>query len=77
MEDIILNVPHITNIGIITDKDFGKLLGLFTKDVIDELYKDEVLNIKKSDKKLITKQISVICANFIREHFLDIIDNQL
>jgi Rnl2 family RNA ligase len=62
----------------ITDKDFGKILGLFSKDVYNDFVKDneEFNALDKKDQKLLKKRMNSECGNLIREHFLDIIDGE-
>ena len=69
----------ISKLGTVTDKDFGKLSGLLSKDVMEDYIKDNegVLNsLEKSDKKDVTKALGKSCAELIREHFLNIIDGE-
>ena len=60
----------------ITDKDFGKLLGMLMKDImtdfIDEYgHRFEVL--EKGEKKAITKMMQVDSANLLRTEFVKLI----
>jgi len=67
----------LSKIGNVTEKDFGKILGLFNKDVIEDYMKeyDEELNVLvKEDRKKVTNAINNKSANLIRPNFLNIID---
>jgi len=67
----------ISKIGTVTDKDFGKLSGLFTQDVIKEFRKDheEKLNtVDKEQMKLIQNHIKTLCCEMVRTDFVNIID---
>jgi len=59
----------ISRVGPIGDKDFGKLLGEFTKDVVEEYEKDH----DPLDKQT-KRQLSKECADMIRRNFVNIID---
>jgi Rnl2 family RNA ligase len=67
----------ISHIGEINNKMFGKLTGLFTKDVMDDFCKDnnslEVID--KEDRKKIQKNVSNSCADLVRKNFCNIVDN--
>jgi len=63
----------------VTQKDFGKLLGLLSKDIHEELlrdFKDEISDFDKSVKKQCSKTFGKEIANFIRPHFQNIIDGE-
>lgn len=67
----------LSKIGDITDKDFGKLLGLFTQDVLKDWRKDNEEKINAIDKdhlKLIQNHIKTLATDLIRTNFLNIID---
>jgi Rnl2 family RNA ligase len=67
----------ISKIGSITEKDFGKLNGLFNKDILEDFLKDheEKFNsLAKDSQKVLTKKMSVYTAEMIRNNFLNIID---
>ena len=68
----------LSHIGSITDKEFGKLMGLFVQDALEEFRKDndEAFNaLDKDIRKRMTKLIGQLAADTIRPHFLNIIDN--
>ncbi len=60
----------------ITDKQFGKLMGLFTQDVLEELQKDcpEMQEWPKLRLKYFHKSLIASTSVFIRKRFLNIID---
>jgi Rnl2 family RNA ligase len=67
----------ISKIGEVTQKDFGKLKGLFTKDIMEDFLKDTKFDIKlldKGEQKKWHNTLSQEVANFIRKDFLNIID---
>ena len=69
----------LTKMDTITDKCFGKLLGNFAKDVVDDFMKDyneEFLNLDEKERKYITKMPGSTGATLIRKHFSNIIDGE-
>jgi len=67
----------ISKIGEVTDKDFGKIMGMTVKDAIEEFMKDfgeEFNQLEQSERKTITKRVSKNTASIIRPNFLNIID---
>lgn len=66
----------ISKVGSIETKDFGKLLHLMSKDIIEDFIKDnEVFNtLDKKDCRLITKSINKMLAKLIRDNFVNITD---
>lgn len=65
----------ISKIGTVTEKDFGKILGLFSRDIVEDFSKDEAdfSRISKDLQKQVTKFISNEASNFIRPRFSNII----
>jgi len=67
----------LSKVGQVTDKMFGKLLGMFSQDVISDLRKDHEEKFSKFDvsqNKTINKRINMVVSTFIRDRFLNIID---
>ena len=64
----------LSHIGVIKQKDFGKVCGLFSQDVILDYLKDYESLPEKKDWKLVTKQTSMSCAMLLRSRWLDILD---
>jgi len=67
----------ISHIGEITQNMFGKLLGAFCKDIIEDMDKDNIdlfMDIEKDRMKIINKAINKNVQEFMRERFLNIID---
>lgn len=67
----------ISHIGTISQKDFGKLMGAYSKDVHDDFMKDyeaDYDNMEKPVREKIKKSVNRSCADLIRKHFLNIID---
>lgn len=70
----------LSKIGPITDKDFGKLSGLFTQDVIKDFKKDKedkFVDMDKEQLKLVQNYIKGLCIEFTRVNFLNAIDGTL
>lgn len=62
----------LSKLGEVTQKDFGKILGLFNKDILQDFAKDYGKILKELDKKeqkLINKSASTNAAKLIREYF--------
>ena len=69
----------ISHEGEITDKMFGKIAGLFIKDVMDDFkkdFEDRIQEIKKKRFNVIKRNIQIKCNELIRKHFLNIIDGE-
>lgn len=66
----------ISKVGEVSQKDFGKLLGLLSKDVMEDLAKDhpKVLNLDNVERKMVTRLLNNECGNLIRPNFSNIID---
>lgn len=66
----------ISKIGTVSDKEFGKLLGLFCKDTIEDFMKDESKfeSLDKKERKMVTSLINKEAGNLIRKNFLKIVD---
>lgn len=67
----------ISKVGEVTQKDFGKLMGLFTSDAIEDFEKDyseEFNSLEDKEQKLIKKYFGGKAAELIRKNFLNIID---
>ena len=62
----------ISKIGVVTEKDFGKILGLFSKDILEDFQKDfgEIMSeLDKKEAKLISKAVSGKAAILVRDYF--------
>src|SRR5690606_4752298 len=68
----------ISKVGEISNKDFGKLMGLFTKDMIEDFMKDNdaFLAMGKSDRAVVTKRIGQDAALLLRQNFVNILDGE-
>ena len=66
----------LSKIGDVTNKDFGKILGLFTQDALDEGKKDgsNLNELSKTDQKLVKRHVSGLCSTMLRENIVNIID---
>ena len=69
----------VSKIGEVSQKDFGKVMGLFTQDIIEDFLKDEQEffdTLEKSDRKLVTKQVGQEAAKMVRASFMNIVDGE-
>ena len=60
----------ISKIGEVTPKDFGKLLGMFNKDIIEDFTKDYLALLEDLDKKeikVINKSIGSLAMKLVKE----------
>lgn len=60
----------ISKIGEVTEKDFGKLIGLLSKDVSEEFNKDyssEFMALEKKEQKMIKKSLSKAASFLVRQ----------
>lgn len=66
----------LSKVGEVTSKDFGKVLGLLSKDVMEDFAKDnpKVLELSNVEKKMVTRLLNNECGNLIRPNFANIID---
>jgi Rnl2 family RNA ligase len=64
----------LSKIGEVQQSDFGKIAGLFTKDVIEDFIKDFDIESLGKDRKILTKQIQRECATVLRANFVNILD---
>lgn len=67
----------LSKFGLVTNKDFGKILSLLIADIIEEYLKDNpdtYNSMGKTYKKQVTKMITKMAAELIRPNFLNIID---
>lgn len=64
----------LSHIGDIQQKDFGKICGLFTKDVIADYLKEYEPLEEKKDWKVCTKHLTNTCTILLRARWLDILD---
>jgi len=59
----------ISKVGEISQKDFGKIMGMFSKDVIEDFqkdYKNDISNLKDKELKLVTKSITPKMAKLLK-----------
>lgn len=67
----------ISKIGQITDKDFGRILGLLNKDALEDFNKDfgqDFNKLEDKEQKIIKKKIGSVSSDLIRRNFINIID---
>jgi Rnl2 family RNA ligase len=64
----------ISKFGEVTQKDFGKIIGLMSKDVIADMIKDEELDplwrTDEETKQLVGKGVTTNVSAFLKEHLL-------
>lgn len=68
----------LSHIGDVNDKMFGKVAGLFMKDVIDDASKDfteDIALMSKSDFKVVQKNVNIKVQEMVKKNFLNIIDS--
>jgi Rnl2 family RNA ligase len=73
------NVLSHGDIENITSKDFGRLLGLFSKDGFSDFlkdYEDEWNKLEKKEQVKIKKNMNRIAGDVIRPNFVNIIDGE-
>lgn len=65
----------LSHIGGVEDKDFGRLIGEFTKDVLDDYIKesDRFDKLEVSDQKIIKNKCARMCSGFLRPKFRQIV----
>ena len=69
----------LSKIGQIEQKEFGKLIQLFSKDILEDFFKDyleEYNGLVKKEQKQLTSKLSQKCAELIRRNFSNIIDGE-
>lgn len=69
----------LSKIGPIGQKEFGKLIQLFSKDIVEEFFKDhieEYNGLAKKEQKQLTRKLSQKCAGLIRLNFMNIVDGE-
>jgi len=76
-ENRLRNVLSHGEIEQITQKDFGRLLGLFSKDAFTDFLKDNQEdwdNLEKKEQVVIKKNMNRVAGDVIRPNFVNIID---
>ncbi|MDO9566528.1 MAG: RNA ligase family protein [Candidatus Desulfaltia sp.] len=69
----------LSKTGPIGQKEFGKLTQLFSKDILDDFFKDyleEYNGLAKKEQKQSTRKLSQKCAELIRLNFMNIVDGE-
>ncbi len=62
----------ISKIGEVTEKDMGKLIGLLSRDVLDEyqkIYGDKLAELKRKYRKVVTKSLAIQCKITVLAYF--------
>jgi Rnl2 family RNA ligase len=66
----------ISHFGEVQDKDFGKFIGEFSKDVWEEYFDEhrvEYAFLEDVEQKIVSKWSARLCANFLRPKFRQIV----
>ena len=69
----------LSKIGPIGQKEFGKLIQLLSKDVLEDFFKDHIEEydgLEKKERKQLTRKLSQRCAELIRRNFINIVDGE-
>jgi len=69
----------LSKTGPIGQKEFGKLIQLFSKDILDDFFKDyleEYNGLEKKEQKQLTRKLSQKSAELIRLNFMNIVDGE-
>lgn len=68
----------LSHFGCVTNKDFGKILGEFNKDIFKDYFADnnDLDNLTKPNKKKIQKLVNHKSASLIKSNFIDIVDGE-
>jgi UTP-glucose-1-phosphate uridylyltransferase len=69
----------LSKTGPIGQKEFGKLIQLFSKDILADFFKDhieEYNGLAKKEQKQLTRKLSQQCAELIRHNFMNIVDGE-
>lgn len=64
----------LSKIGPISSKDFGRVMGLFSKDVVVDFekdYQDTMEDLDKKERKLITKSIAGSIAALVKQELMN------
>lgn len=69
----------LSKFGEVGQKDFGKVMGLFTQDIIEDFMKDNedmLESLEKKERKMVTKSVGQNAAKLLRSNFLNILDGE-
>jgi len=69
----------LSKTGPVGQKEFGKLIQHFSKDVLEDFFKDhldEYNGLEKKEQKQLTLKLSQKCAELIRLNFMNIVDGE-
>jgi len=64
-------VSHIGEVHV--PKDFGKIMGLFSKDVLDDFLKEhggDYSGLEKSEQKLLNKELNKLATSLVRKVYM-------
>jgi Rnl2 family RNA ligase len=63
----------ISKIGEVNKKDFGRLIRLLVKDILEEYnkeYNDEFISLQKNERGIITKGLSIACKLVVNDYLI-------
>lgn len=66
----------LSHIGGVEDKEFGKLIGAYSKDVWDDYFGEnegDFLKLETQDQKIVKNKCGRMCAGFLRPKFRQIV----
>lgn len=69
----------LSKVGEVGSKDFGKLMGLFTQDILEDYLKEQedgFQDFAKSERKTVTKMVGQNAAELLRKNFVNILDGE-
>ena len=69
----------LSKFGPVKDGDFGRLIQLFSADVLKDFEKErkgETDSLQKAERKQLTKKLGRSCAYLIRMNFRNILDGE-
>ena len=64
-------ISHIGEVHF--PKDFGKVMGLFSKDVLEDFLKEHgnlYVALEKSEQKLLNKELNKFCTAFVKQVYM-------
>ncbi len=69
----------LSHFGRVKDNDFGKILGMFSKDTLEDYMKDQeesFESLSTKEQKLLKKHSQMQCSQLLKSNIVDIIDNE-
>jgi Rnl2 family RNA ligase len=69
----------LSKIGVVTQKDFGKILGSLSVDALKDFrkdFEDQINLLSEEEQKILNKRVNLISQGLVRSHFVDILDGK-